>query len=242
MAYSAEALRKINEDLINLIRKDPKAESYLRKKIAANMPQSEDDDTELEEESGFSGFIMNEGYFQFGTHAIPGDYTINYKKIQKGLSNVGLNCSDNNEQNISSIAETVRKSIPTHGMLCRYAEDSLSTEASKYNWKIDEINSLYEPTAALMSKADEIKKRGIYVVNETQVEHTLNKTTMGAFKAAFSQIANTIGSLGSDHFEPKQLTAQIAQMLEDLTKVEQEDYHKTDKGFSFLMGKLKDPL
>ncbi|HSK40096.1 MAG TPA: hypothetical protein VK943_10055 [Arenibaculum sp.] len=160
--------------------------------------------------------------FDFNGMQPPVNTAVDYDRVQQGLNNVGLSCSQNNRQTIDQVIGNVRNSCPTGGYGMR-----MSTEANppSWHWTIEQQVSWSSFMDVCLAKHAVITEKQLYPVYHKQVQKSNSQSTVIILNDLFEDIAKIAADLAQGSVDTTQMVKSISEQVAGLATKTSSTYH-----------------
>lgn len=163
--------------------------------------------------------------FSFQKMIPPVSTAVDYDAVQGGLRNVGLNCAQNNRQNIDRIITGVRSAAPQAGYGLRMTSDSNPPD---WHWTIEDEADWSSKMMVCLMKHDYIDKNNLYPVYYKQDSQTYSQSTVVLLGDLFTDVAKIAGDLAHGSVNVDEMVKTISEQVGDLATETESTYHQEE--------------
>jgi hypothetical protein len=134
--------------------------------------------------------------------------------LSSSLARMGLNCSQNNPENIKNTIDIVTGGFkPGNLVNTFFPQKAKSSNAEDFQWEVDKNYAVHPTINGLLEKLEEIQKQNLYYVAHGDTSHSFRSTTMGAISDAFKIFGQVIGYVQGNYIAPEQLGVEISELM-----------------------------
>jgi hypothetical protein len=160
--------------------------------------------------------------FRFNSLRPPANTTVDYAEVRQGLSNIGLNCSQNNDQTVNQVINNVTNACPSGGFGMRMSTEE---DPPAWHWTIDQSVTWSSFMQVCLAKHAIISQNNIYPVTYNTISASNKQSTQVVLNDLFTDIAKIAGDLAQGSVDIPQMVKTISEQVGGMTTQSSSNYH-----------------